>query len=55
MTSAELRTIRRAAGLTQEALAARLGVATRTLRHWEAGERAIPRAKSSRFRAWMRL
>ncbi|RFU18938.1 helix-turn-helix transcriptional regulator [Geodermatophilus marinus] len=36
--------LRRAAGLTQRELALHLGVSTRTVGHWEAGSRPVPRA-----------
>jgi len=42
MTPAELRVVREYLGLTGEALAAHLGVSSRTVRHWEAGVYAIP-------------
>jgi DNA-binding XRE family transcriptional regulator len=42
MTAAELRVVREYLGLTGDALAAHLGVSSRTLRHWEAGVYAIP-------------
>ncbi|MGY1708666.1 helix-turn-helix domain-containing protein [Geodermatophilus sp. SYSU D00758] len=35
--------LRRAAGLTQRELALHLGVSTRTVAHWEAGTRPVPR------------
>lgn len=42
MTDAEFRTIREFLGLTGDWLAARLGVAPRTVRHWEQGKYPIP-------------
>lgn len=43
MTPTELKTIRNQLGLTQAGLAALLQVGSgRTVRRWEAGERAIP-------------
>ncbi len=42
MNSAEFRCVREFLGLTQEALAAALGVADRTIRRWEAGTDLIP-------------
>lgn len=43
MTPTELKTIRNQLGLTQAGLAALLKVGSgRTVRRWEAGERAIP-------------
>lgn len=41
MTGQEMRTAREAAGLTQEALALRLGVTPTTVWRWEAGQRPI--------------
>lgn len=42
MTDAELKTVREFLGFTGEALAAQLGVSSRTVRHWEAGRYPIP-------------
>lgn len=42
MTDAELKTVREFLGLTGEALAAHLGVSSRTVRHWEEGKYRIP-------------
>lgn len=42
MTAAQLRVTREFLGLTGEALAEHLHVASRTVRHWEAGVYAIP-------------
>ncbi|MGN8245219.1 helix-turn-helix domain-containing protein [Cellulomonas soli] len=42
MSPAELRVVREYLGLTGEALAAYLGVSSRTVRHWEAGQFAVP-------------
>lgn len=42
MSGAELHELRRAAGLTQCELAARVGVAGNTVARWERGERGIP-------------
>lgn len=42
MTGADLRSRRRALGMTQGALASALGVTDRTVRLWEAGHHAIP-------------
>lgn len=45
MTPAELTSARKALGLTQEALAIAIGVSGgRTVRKWEAGDRAIPQS-----------
>jgi transcriptional regulator with XRE-family HTH domain len=41
MDGADLQRLRRRAGLTQEALAARLGVAPNTVARWEQGVHAI--------------
>lgn len=41
MTPAELRTLRKRLGLTQAALATRVGVGARAVRRWEAGDRKI--------------
>jgi len=41
MTRKELRSLRKAAGLTQAALAKRLGVALNTVSRWETGEARI--------------
>ena len=43
MTPSELRATYRAMGLTQQALADRLGVTVRAVRFWEQGERPIPK------------
>lgn len=43
MTPADFIAARRAMGLTQRALAERLGVSTRAVQHWEAGTRPVPR------------
>ena len=40
--SEKFKAARKAAGLTQEACAARLGVPARTLENWEAGSRTPP-------------
>ena len=40
--SDKLKAARKAASLSQEACAARLGVPTRTLENWEAGSRTPP-------------
>lgn len=42
MTPANFRAIRNALGLTQGALALRLGVGRRIVQYWESGERTIP-------------
>lgn len=42
MTPADLKVRREALGLTQSALAVRLGVSDRTIRHWESGTFEIP-------------
>lgn len=42
MTPAALRTARRGLGLTQEALAATLGVSVRAVQSWEQGQRPVP-------------
>jgi len=42
MTGHELREARRAIGLTQEGLAARLGVDSNTVARWERGESKAP-------------
>ena len=42
MTAAELRVTREYLGLTGDALAEHLGVASRTVRHWEAGVYTVP-------------
>jgi hypothetical protein len=42
MDPAELKVVREFLGLTGEALAAHLGVSSRTVRHWEEGRYAIP-------------
>lgn len=49
--SALLRRLRRAAGMTQEALAERAGVGVRTIRGLETGERADPRVTTVRLLA----
>lgn len=43
MTPIEIKTIRKALGLTQQGLADALGVALRTYTDWERGVRPIPR------------
>lgn len=42
VTPADLIAMRVRIGLTQEKLAARIGVTTRTIQHWEAGTRKPP-------------
>lgn len=42
MTGAELQTLREAAGLSREALAERVGVQARTVKHWEHGRGGVP-------------
>jgi len=42
MTYKTFRAIRDRLGLTQAAFAERIGVAERTVRHWEAGDRKVP-------------
>lgn len=42
MTSAELKTLREACGLSQGWLAARAGVNERTVRYWESGKSTVP-------------
>jgi transcriptional regulator with XRE-family HTH domain len=42
MTATELRSTRKAMGLSQSTLAERLNVDIRTVRRWENGERDIP-------------
>ncbi len=39
--------LRLKAGLTQQRLAVRMGVAIRTVQHWEAGTRKPPRRRPS--------
>jgi putative transcriptional regulator len=41
MTPDELRTIRKALGLSQAAMAQIVGVSRRTVEHWEAGTRNV--------------
>ena len=43
MKADQFRTRRKALGMTQKQIAPLLGVVTRTVRLWEAGERAVPR------------
>lgn len=38
----KLKQLRLQAGLTQEQLAAHIGVSSRTIKHWEHGTRSIP-------------
>lgn len=42
MTSAELKTLREACGLSQGWLASRAGVNERTVRYWESGKSTVP-------------
>lgn len=42
MTSAELKTLREACGLSQEWLAQRADVNQRTVRYWESGKSSVP-------------
>lgn len=42
MTGAELQTLREACGLTREDLAGLVGVAARTVKHWENGRAGVP-------------
>ncbi len=42
MTPTEFKTARRELGLSQNALAKRMGVTGRTIRRWEAGDTQIP-------------
>jgi DNA-binding transcriptional regulator YiaG len=42
MTPAEFKALRDAWGLSQTAMADRLGVSRRAIQTWEAGERAVP-------------
>lgn len=42
MTAVEFRATRLALGLTQVALARFLGVAVRSIRHWESGHHHVP-------------
>ncbi len=42
MTPADFRAIRAALGMTQGGLASALGVARRTIQHWEDGDRSVP-------------
>lgn len=42
MTGAELRTWRESAGLSREALAERVNVQPRTIKHWESGRADVP-------------
>lgn len=50
-TAEEIRTLRDKLGLTQEAFAARLGVAVSTLQKWEAGRHSPLRAMRRRMGA----
>jgi transcriptional regulator with XRE-family HTH domain len=46
--------LRRAAGLTQREMALHLGVSVRTVAHWEAGTRPVPRAVARRLARLLR-
>lgn len=52
LTDAEFRIAREDLGLTAEWVASRLGVALRTVRRWEHGQRAIPGAVADHVGTW---
>ena len=54
MTPTQLRQALRALGLTQRALAARLGVHVQTVKKWLAGERRISEPVAILIRTWLK-
>lgn len=53
LTDAEFRIARESLGLTSEWVAARLGVAERTVRRWEAGTSPVPTGVADQLGAWV--
>lgn len=52
LTTAEFRIAREDLGLSMEQVAARLGVAGRTVRRWEAGQSAVPQGVADQIGGW---
>jgi len=53
MTPKQFRTARKRLGLTQRALADRLGVHVQTVKKWSAGDRRIPQPVVILLRIWL--
>jgi len=52
MTPAELKTIRQNLGLSQRKLGEALGYSGRSIRHWESGQREIPKTVEMAIKAY---
>jgi len=52
MTPAELKTIRQNLGLSQRSLGEALGYSGRSIRHWESGQREIPKTVKMAIKAY---
>jgi DNA-binding transcriptional regulator YiaG len=53
MTAKQFRTARARLGLTQQALAGRLGVHVQTVKKWSSGDRRIPQPVAILVRLWL--
>jgi DNA-binding transcriptional regulator YiaG len=54
MSPKQLRQARKGLGLTQQALADRLGVHVQTVKKWEADDRRIPEPVAILLRVWLK-